>query len=82
MAASPQPVARYSAGLRTNDAPACGSGRVVANDVRPSRNFDKVWPAKRHIIGRQRPRGANLPEQYSIFVAYLYARHRHGAWPT
>jgi arginyl-tRNA--protein-N-Asp/Glu arginylyltransferase len=56
---------------------ACVSVRVVANEFRPSRNFRKVLARNADISGEQR---STVPtsEQYSIFRAYLDARHRHG----
>ena len=56
---------------------ACVSVRVVANEFRPSRNFRKVMARNADIIGEQRS-AVPTSEQYSIFRAYLDARHRHG----
>jgi len=50
---------------------------VVANEFRPSRNFRKVLARNADIIGEQRS-AVPTSEQYSIFRAYLDARHRHG----
>ena len=56
---------------------ACVSVRVIANEFRPSRNFRKVLARNADIIGEQRS-PVPTSEQYSIFRAYLDARHRHG----
>ena len=56
---------------------ACVSVRVVANEFRPSRNFRKVMARNSDIIGEQRS-PVPTSEQYSVFRAYLDARHRHG----
>ena len=56
---------------------ACVSVRVFANEFRPSRNFRKVMARNADIIGEQRS-AVPTSEQYSVFRAYLDARHRHG----
>ena len=56
---------------------ACVSVRVVANEFRPSRNFRKVMARNADVIGEQRS-AVPTSEQYSVFRAYLDARHRHG----
>ncbi|MGY4504541.1 hypothetical protein ACVWYH_008498 [Bradyrhizobium sp. GM24.11] len=56
---------------------ACVSVRVIANEFRPSRNFRKVMARNADIIGEQRS-AVPTSEQYSVFRAYLDARHRHG----
>ena len=56
---------------------ACVSVRVIANEFRPSRNFRKVMARNADIVGEQRS-AVPTSEQYSIFRAYLDARHRHG----
>ena len=56
---------------------ACVSVRVVANEFRASRNFRKVMARNADIIGEQRS-PVPTSEQYSVFRAYLDARHRHG----
>jgi arginine-tRNA-protein transferase len=56
---------------------ACVSVRVIANEFRPSRNFRKVLARNADIIGEQRS-PVPTSEQYSVFRAYLDARHRHG----
>ena len=56
---------------------ACVSVRVIANEFRPSRNLRKVLARNADIVGEQRS-AVPTSEQYSIFRAYLDARHRHG----
>ncbi|HLJ00454.1 MAG TPA: arginyltransferase, partial [Bradyrhizobium sp.] len=56
---------------------ACVSVRVVANEFRPSRNFRKIVARNADIAGEQRS-AVPTSEQYSVFRAYLDARHRHG----
>ena len=51
--------------------------RVIANEFRPSRNFRKVLARNADISGEQRS-AVPTSEQYSVFRAYLDARHRHG----
>jgi len=55
----------------------CVSVRVVANEFRPSRNFRKVLARNADIVGELRT-AAPTSEQYSVFRAYLDARHRNG----
>jgi arginine-tRNA-protein transferase len=56
---------------------ACVSVRVVANDFRANRNMRRVWQRNDDLVGEMR---ALVPtsEQYSVFRAYLDARHRDG----
>ena len=56
---------------------ACVSVRVIANEFRPSRNFRKVLARNSDVVGEQRS-AVPTSEQYSVFRAYLDARHRHG----
>ena len=56
---------------------ACVSVRVVANDFRPSRNMRRVRDANADLVGEVRT-AAPTSEQYSVFRAYLDARHRDG----
>src|SRR5207237_1748935 len=55
----------------------CVSVRVIANEFRPSRHFRKVLARNADISGEQRS-AVPTSEQYSVFRAYLDARHRHG----
>lgn len=56
---------------------ACISVRVVVDDFQPSRNMRRINDLNSDIAGEMRP---NVPtsEQYSVFRAYLDARHRDG----
>lgn len=56
---------------------ACVSVRVLAKEFRPSRTFRRVLGVNRDLIGDER---APVPtaEQYSLFRAYLDARHADG----
>lgn len=56
---------------------ACVSVRVLAKESRPSRTFRRVLGVNRDLIGDER---APVPtaEQYSLFRAYLDARHADG----
>ncbi len=56
---------------------ACISVRVMVNEFRPSRNFRKVQARNSDIVSEQRG-AVPTSEQYSVFRAYLDARHRHG----
>lgn len=56
---------------------ACVSVRVVANEFRPSRNFRKVQARNDDIVGELR-NAIPTSEQYSVFRAYLDARHHDG----
>jgi leucyl-tRNA---protein transferase len=56
---------------------ACVSVRVVAADFRPSRNMRRVAERNGDLIGEMRT-SAPTSEQYSVFRAYLDARHRDG----
>ena len=56
---------------------ACVSVRVIANEFRPSRNFRKVQARNADIISELRT-AVPTSEQYSVFRAYLDARHRDG----
>ncbi len=55
----------------------CVSVRVIANEFRPSRNFRKILSRNSDVIGELRT-AAPTSEQYSVFRAYLDARHRNG----
>ena len=56
---------------------ACVSVRVVVGDFRPSRNMRRIAERNADLVGDMR---APTPtsEQYSVFRAYLDARHRNG----
>ncbi len=56
---------------------ACVSVRVIADEFRPSRNLRRVARAQRRR-GRRAAHAAPTSEQYSVFRAYLDARHRNG----
>ena len=56
---------------------ACISVRVVAGDFKPSRNMRRVAERNADLIGELRT-PAPTSEQYSVFRAYLDARHRDG----
>jgi len=56
---------------------ACVSVRVVAADFAPSRNMRRIAERNSDIVGEMRT-PAPTSEQYSIFRAYLDARHRDG----
>jgi arginine-tRNA-protein transferase len=56
---------------------ACVSVRVVAADFAPSRNMRRIAESNSDIVGDMRA-PAPTSEQYSVFRAYLDARHRDG----
>jgi len=56
---------------------ACVSVRVVAQDFAPTRGMRRVAARNADLIGHQRAPGPSS-EQYSVFRAYLDARHRDG----
>ena len=56
---------------------ACVSVRVLAAEFRPSRGMRRVLRRNRDIVGDMRP-PQPTSEQYSVFRAYLDARHRNG----
>ena len=56
---------------------ACVSVRVVAADFAPSRNMRRIAERNSDIVGDMRA-PAPTTEQYSVFRAYLDARHRGG----
>jgi arginine-tRNA-protein transferase len=56
---------------------ACISVRVVVNDFVPTRGMRRVAARNADLIGNERAPGPSS-EQYSIFRAYLDARHRDG----
>jgi arginine-tRNA-protein transferase len=56
---------------------ACVSVRVVAADFAPSRNMRRIAERNSDIVGEMRT-PAPTSEQYSVFRAYLDARHRDG----
>jgi arginine-tRNA-protein transferase len=55
----------------------CVSVRVLANEFRPNRSFRRVLGLNRDLIGSERP-STPTSEQYSLFRAYLDARHANG----
>jgi arginine-tRNA-protein transferase len=56
---------------------ACVSVRVVASDFSPSRGMRRIAERNADLIGELRP-ATPTSEQYSVFRAYLDARHRDG----
>ena len=56
---------------------ACVSVRVVAADFEPSRNMRRIAERNADVVGDMRA-PAPTSEQYSVFRAYLDARHRDG----
>ena len=56
---------------------ACVSVRVVAADFKPSRSMRRIAERNADLIGDMRS-PAPTSEQYSVFRAYLDARHRDG----
>jgi arginyl-tRNA--protein-N-Asp/Glu arginylyltransferase len=56
---------------------ACVSVRVVAEDFRPTRSMRRIAERNADIVGEMR-QAAPSSEQYSVFRAYLDARHRDG----
>jgi arginyl-tRNA--protein-N-Asp/Glu arginylyltransferase len=56
---------------------ACVSVRVLVADFKPSRNMRRIADANADMIGDMR-KPAPTSEQYSVFRAYLDARHRDG----
>ncbi|MGE3149694.1 MAG: arginyltransferase [Pseudorhodoplanes sp.] len=56
---------------------ACVSVRVLAEDFRPSRNMRRIMERNADIVGEMCA-AAPTSEQYSVFRAYLDARHRDG----
>ncbi|OYZ89410.1 MAG: arginyltransferase, partial [Rhizobiales bacterium 17-65-6] len=56
---------------------ACVSVRVIANEFRPSRKFRKVMARNSDTVGELRS-AIPTSEQYSVFRAYLDARHHDG----
>jgi arginine-tRNA-protein transferase len=56
---------------------ACVSVRVVTADFKPSRNMRRVAERNGDLIGEMRD-ASPTSEQYSVFRAYLDARHRDG----
>jgi arginine-tRNA-protein transferase len=56
---------------------ACISVRVAAADFAPSRNMRRIAERNVDIVGEMRT-PAPTSEQYSVFRAYLDARHRDG----
>jgi len=56
---------------------ACVSVRVVVADFQPSRNMRRVAERNADLLGNVRT-AAPTSEQYSVFRAYLDARHRDG----
>ena len=56
---------------------ACVSVRVVADEFQPSRNMRKVAQRNDDLVGEMR-NAIPTSEQYSVFRAYLDARHHDG----
>ncbi len=56
---------------------ACVSVRVVVSDFRPSRSMRRIGERNGDIVGDMRT-ATPTSEQYSVFRAYLDARHRDG----
>jgi arginine-tRNA-protein transferase len=56
---------------------ACVSVRVIADEFRPTRNMRRVLDRNSDLIGEMRV-GVPTSEQYSVFRAYLDARHYDG----
>jgi len=56
---------------------ACVSVRVIAGEFEPSRNLRKVLHRNADLVGEMR-NAVPTSEQYSIFRAYLDARHHDG----
>jgi len=56
---------------------ACVSVRVVAGEFQPSRNMRKVAQRNADLVGEMRE-ALPTSEQYSVFRAYLDARHHDG----
>jgi arginine-tRNA-protein transferase len=56
---------------------ACVSVRVVASNFSPSRGMRRIAERNADLIGELRP-ATPTSEQYSVFRAYLDARHRDG----
>ena len=56
---------------------ACVSVRVVVDDFKPSRNMRRIAERNADIAGEMRA-ATPTSEQYSVFRAYLDARHRDG----
>jgi len=56
---------------------ACVSVRVIVEEFRPNRNLRRIIACNSDIIGDMRVAAATS-EQYSVFRAYLDARHRDG----
>jgi leucyl-tRNA---protein transferase len=56
---------------------ACVSVRVVTEDFRPSRNMRRIAERNADLVGEMRS-PTPTSEQYSVFRAYLDARHRDG----
>lgn len=56
---------------------ACISVRVVVDDFQPSRSMRRIADRNNDLVGEMR-HATPTSEQYSIFRAYLDARHRDG----
>jgi arginyl-tRNA--protein-N-Asp/Glu arginylyltransferase len=56
---------------------ACVSVRVVAKDFRPSRSMRRIMDRNGDVLADMR-QASPTSEQYSVFRAYLDARHRDG----
>ncbi|TAK49292.1 MAG: arginyltransferase [Xanthobacteraceae bacterium] len=56
---------------------ACTSVRVIASEFRPSRTFRRILLRNADLVSEQRS-AVPTSEQYSVFRAYLDARHHDG----
>jgi arginine-tRNA-protein transferase len=56
---------------------ACVSVRVLAAEFQPTRTMRRILARNHDMVGEMRP-GVPTSEQYSVFRAYLDARHRDG----
>jgi arginine-tRNA-protein transferase len=56
---------------------ACISVRVIVDEFRPTRNMRRILDRNSDLIGEMRV-AVPTSEQYSVFRAYLDARHRNG----
>jgi len=72
---SPKPIDRLSARLRS--LPRCVSVRVAVNEFQPSRNMRRILEHNADLLGEMRTASPSS-EQYSVFRAYLDARHHDG----
>jgi leucyl-tRNA---protein transferase len=56
---------------------ACISVRVIVDEFRPTRNMRRILDRNSDLVGEMRV-AVPTSEQYSVFRAYLDARHRNG----